>query len=611
MQQQQKPLKKVLLVNLWLEFKKERKTLGERSAVAGAVANVSAGALSAAQAELSRLQEGISETINSINKKYDAIIKGQQASIDALNKTLNDKFEKQMKLKQERVAVLSNDLTLMDKQAESINEKYDAQVTALQEVQKVQEAITAQQQQQLGLADALTQGDLSAAAKAAQEMRAADAAQYGGGQLEALDLSRKNELDSLKGAESGLTRKQITDEQFQIQQDLYKLETSPERKKILEDIEKLTEAIAKNDENRANEIASAEAALQAQISSQEGIVKNLKATADADAKITASLAQQDAELAKQETALAAIVDSVVDIDESTGLTLEDWEKLAKKVLDSEGLMQDIAIALLAGEKHSAAMATSWAEILDTLNKMPKSFTTKQFIETVKTVTTDHASGPTPSSSSTPTPTPTPTSASTGSATAAAQAAITAAEAELLSVQKELDNAINTGQSSKFYTLYPAVAAAKAKLKLAIAALAAAQKTDAEAETKRLADEAQAAANAKAGGGGGGGNKAVQMIASGGIINPMRFAMGGYATGTDTVPAMLTPGEFVMSKYAVKSHGIGNMKAINSGAPIGGDSVYNYSVNVAVQSDANPDEIARAVMRQIRQVDSQRITGNRN
>ena len=600
---------------------KERKTLGERSAVAGAVANVSAGALSAAQAELSRLQEGISETINSINKKYDAIIKGQQASIDALNKTLNDKFEKQMKLKQERVAVLSNDLTLMDKQAESINEKYDAQVTALQEVQKVQEAITAQQQQQLGLADALTQGDLSAAAKAAQEMRAADAAQYGGGQLEALDLSRKNELDSLKGAESGLTRKQITDEQFQIQQDLYKLETSPERKKILEDIEKLTEAIAKNDENRANEIAAAEASLAAQISAQEEIVKNLKTTADADAKITAELAQQDAELAKQEVALAAIVDSVVEMDDSTGLTLEDWEKLAEKVLDSEGLMQDIAIALLAGEKHSAAMATSWAEILDTLNKMPKSFTTTQFMNTVNTVTTQYVSGPPPSSSSTPSPsstsTPKPTSASTGPATAAAQAAITAAEAELLSVQKELDYAVNNGKSNDFYRLYPAVDAAKAKLKLAIAALAAAQKTDAEAETKRLADEAQAAAdalaaaNAKASGGGGGGNKAVQMIASGGIVNPMRFAMGGYASGTDTVPAMLTPGEFVMSKYAVQSHGIGNMKAINSGAPIGGDSVYNYSVNVAVQSDANPDEIARAVMRQIRQVDSQRITGNRN
>jgi hypothetical protein len=41
-----------------------------------------------------------------------------------------------------------------------------------------------------------------------------------------------------------------------------------------------------------------------------------------------------------------------------------------------------------------------------------------------------------------------------------------------------------------------------------------------------------------------------------------------------------------------------------------DSVYNYSVNVNVQTDANPDQIARAVMSQINRVDSMRIRGNR-
>jgi hypothetical protein len=41
-----------------------------------------------------------------------------------------------------------------------------------------------------------------------------------------------------------------------------------------------------------------------------------------------------------------------------------------------------------------------------------------------------------------------------------------------------------------------------------------------------------------------------------------------------------------------------------------DSVYNYDINVNVQSNADPDQIARAVMNQIRQVDSMRIRGNR-
>ena len=80
-------------------------------------------------------------------------------------------------------------------------------------------------------------------------------------------------------------------------------------------------------------------------------------------------------------------------------------------------------------------------------------------------------------------------------------------------------------------------------------------------------------------------------------------------GTDTVPAMLTPGEFVMSRYAVNNHGVDNMKALNNGESIG-DSVYNYSISVNVKSDANPDEIARAVMAQIKQVDSKKLRGAR-
>ena len=95
---------------------------------------------------------------------------------------------------------------------------------------------------------------------------------------------------------------------------------------------------------------------------------------------------------------------------------------------------------------------------------------------------------------------------------------------------------------------------------------------------------------------------------GGLV-PRYFASGGYARGTDTVPSMLTPGEFVMSKYAVDKYGVENMQSINSGSSIG-DSVYNYNLNLNVKSDANPDDIARAVMVQIKGVDAQRIRGAR-
>ena len=79
--------------------------------------------------------------------------------------------------------------------------------------------------------------------------------------------------------------------------------------------------------------------------------------------------------------------------------------------------------------------------------------------------------------------------------------------------------------------------------------------------------------------------------------------------TDTVPAMLTPGEFVMSKYAVDAHGVNTMKAINSGQPTGG-AVYNntYTLTVNAKTNANPNEIAQAVMSTIKQVDDRRIRG---
>ena len=44
-----------------------------------------------------------------------------------------------------------------------------------------------------------------------------------------------------------------------------------------------------------------------------------------------------------------------------------------------------------------------------------------------------------------------------------------------------------------------------------------------------------------------------------------FSGGGFAMGTDTVPAMLTPGEFIMSRGAVDAYGLDFMEGINASA----------------------------------------------
>jgi len=56
----------------------------------------------------------------------------------------------------------------------------------------------------------------------------------------------------------------------------------------------------------------------------------------------------------------------------------------------------------------------------------------------------------------------------------------------------------------------------------------------------------------------------QMVNRGSRQRPEGFAAGGSAAGSDVIPAMLTPGEFVMSAGAVRQHGVGTMRALNRG-----------------------------------------------
>ena len=75
--------------------------------------------------------------------------------------------------------------------------------------------------------------------------------------------------------------------------------------------------------------------------------------------------------------------------------------------------------------------------------------------------------------------------------------------------------------------------------------------------------------------------------------PIPFARGGYVPGQgnrDTVPAMLTPGEFVIRKKAVESIGVNKLGAMNNGAgPVAqaknlGGSIQKFAGGGAVQVD---------------------------
>lgn len=116
---------------------------------------------------------------------------------------------------------------------------------------------------------------------------------------------------------------------------------------------------------------------------------------------------------------------------------------------------------------------------------------------------------------------------------------------------------------------------------------------------------------------------------GGMV-PKYFASGG-RIGSDTVPTMLTPGEFVMNKRATQQFGpllsmlneskypsmIGpsysgaGMKTSTTKFNNNSKNTYNYNVGITVGgTNASADNIARAVMGEIKYLDAQRIRGQR-
>jgi hypothetical protein len=526
----------------------------------------------------SRVIEKLTEDINDLNREIEMNPDWGARAIDALQKESSE---------------LAHDLDLMNKATEKINEKYDKQAEALEKVRTINENILEQQKQQLDLADAITSGDISAAARAAQAMRETDASQYADGVSSALEQSRDNAIKGLRNSK-GQSQKEIEERQFEIAQKIYAMENDPERVAKVQKIKDLQDAIYAKEELRETKLLAIRKiedemyAIQQEIAKDEGLLdKENKKLTDLNTKLS------DAEKSIQKQ---------VDNIRIMGKDKDGWD-LAKTKLEAYNLAIDKTVNthMAALTKATAAVEADWESINDWLNSWLGSDGSSITLETIHKITYVYSGGPGPGGDTGGdtggdayvAPEDTPESAAELETFLATVERLDAAQAALDAILAEGSSAGGQRSDDNYDIRQKAIAAAKKELEEAQAAY----------------DATLPSADSGGSGGGPGGKYAMQFAARGGLINPMRFAMGGFAKGTDTVPAMLTPGEFVMSKYAVSSYGVNGMKAINSGQSLG-DSVYNYSVNVNVASDADPDEIARAVMKQIKQVDSQRIKGNR-
>jgi TP901 family phage tail tape measure protein len=341
-------------------------------------------------------------------------------------------------------------------QEDEVNKKYDKRIEALDKIEKANEAISAQQKTQISLADALTQGDIAGAARAAQEMRAQSAQGAIGNQRDMIEASRQGALGSLRSS-GGKTREQLEADILKIQKEIFKIEEQR--------LEPATEAVRK-----------------------------------AEAKLAADTA------------------SLVVL----GKTSLEWRQVKN----------GIDLAVTSSQSFKDAMQTALDIVKEIVNYWNQMRTNP------------------------------------------------------LDPNKILQNSGTASRNRAYFedVVLPAIASGTAS---------GSQVTDYVNATNQALGRPRGSYVA---------------LAKGGLV-PKYFVDGGFARGTDTVPAMLTPGEFVMSKYAVQKYGVDKMRAINNGAQ-SSDSVYNYEVNVNVKTDANADQIARSVIGQIKQIDSQRIRGNK-
>jgi hypothetical protein len=584
----------------------------ERSLVASQM-NVANANMAQIQTKFDNISKSMNDAVDAVNAEYDAKEKAIQERINKLQSDadtamsakedqIKKQFDDPIKAYQDKSNVLSHDLSLIDKAAEDINKKYDLQAEALQNVLSINERISREQQQQLGLADALSSGDISAAAAAVQDIRSANAGDFGNAQMDGLNQSRENDINALTNKD-GKTRTQILEEQYVISEQIYALENDPARvllEQQIADIKTKLEAdlkVAKAEQDalepaRQAAIAAAKAATEAQL-------KAVQAEMDAQQAIVTSLAEQDASLAIQEAALTAINAELDDVETFAGLTADDWERIQlASEATAEAMEKRMKDAIAAIAESTAQGAKSMADILRDINALPSSKSMDIFTKEYKTVYVNTV---------------------TTNTTVDAPKTPTTCVAPLISDGK--GNCVKPEKPGiGDYGWDPA----KGWVKGGSTATDAADQVDYDAKLKAQA-KAQADAAATMYDPSDPSHKGsfdtgwslnswvhgMGRASAEGILKSMGYwAQGGFIPrGTDTIPAMLTPGEFVMSKYAVDSYGVDNMKAINNGDSIG-DSVYNYSISVNVKSDSNPDEIAKTVIAQIKGIDAQKIRGNR-
>ena len=452
-------------------------------------------------------------------------------------------------------------LTLISDKEEVINEKYDKRLEALDKIKSVNDRISQQQKNQLSLADALSSGDIGAAASAMQQIQQQFVSDSSAQQEDLIEKARQQELLNITTLVNGelKTREQIEKTIKDLQKEIFdieegRLEPALERNRIL--IVARDEALIKLDQESDKWLAvknSIEIAKYAALDYG-------KALADANALALQAVAQINNPLAAtgQEPVVPKdVVPKDTSTSKSTGTPTPTPPPAPASLTQQEIIARDQAASQAAFEA-SGLSASGYVKKIE---------------------------------------------AQEYAASAAAK------EAKIKADQKSSKDAQEkSGLSvSAYVRQIEAAEAAKAAAAKAAASKPVTKVVGSSVTQRVVSSKTSAPAP---------GRSIRSYMANGGKVG--YYPMGGLipykangglfqSRNTDSVAAMLTPGEFVVKRSAVEKFGVDSLKSINNGTYDQG-SVYNYSVSVNVKTDADASQIAKTVMTQIKQIDSQRIRG---
>ena len=521
--------------------------------------------------------DAIQESIDAIQTKVDAKQRDIELTVDrpieelnkqvsALERSIEMNYTRPIESLQEQSSALGHDLELINKAEADINKKFDEQKKKLEEIAQVNKDVLDADKSRLSIASALSSGNAAAAAAAMQQAQQEESARAAERAAAAIDAARQNQINNLKSA-SGMTKAQIEQRQFEISQKVYDLE---QKKKVVDGQIRVIQ-------DQIFAIESTREAKLAEIRNLEDEMYNIK---------TNQLTPAEKNLKTAQDALTVIQDQkTADLD-AIAATRDKWNDAKLRIDEAKTKAFDLETQYKAALKVVEDIEKAWKAVGNATPE-PAKVTGNP---TDKPITQPQTNtGGTGSGSST-TGEPAAVKALRGQITSlTAQGKTT--DANILSTQQGLAEFKRqlAGMGKRRDGTY--IDAAKAKtIQSQISALE--SKLSGYQYARGQIGQSIGMLNAK--------------------IKAAGYSKGGLVfknIGTDTVPAMLTPGEFVMKRSAVQNFGIDKMKAVNTGT-YNGESVYNYSVNVNVATDADADKIAREVMAQIKRVDSQRIRGNK-